>query len=64
VGNVVLRDLILANRSYRQFDEDAAVDEATLRELVDMARLSASAAAQRKHVSALPGLNIGQWHRL
>jgi nitroreductase len=39
-----LRDLILANRSYRRFDEKARMDRKTLLELVDLARLSASAA--------------------
>ena len=39
---VVLKDLVLTNRSYRRFHEDAAIDETTLRELVDLARLSAS----------------------
>jgi len=39
----VLRDLIISNRSYRRFYQDVAVGEATLRELIDLARLSASA---------------------
>jgi nitroreductase len=39
----VLKDLIAANRSYRRFHEDVAVEGSTLRELVDLARLSASA---------------------
>jgi nitroreductase len=39
----MIRDLVLKNRSYRRFHEDVAVDMATLRELVDLARLSASA---------------------
>ncbi|MCK5851279.1 MAG: nitroreductase family protein, partial [Kiritimatiellae bacterium] len=38
----MLRDLIISNRSYRRFHEDTPIDEATLRELVDLARLSAS----------------------
>ena len=37
-----LRDLILRNRSTRRFDESRPVALATLRELVDLARLSAS----------------------
>ncbi|MEN8255213.1 MAG: nitroreductase family protein [Verrucomicrobiota bacterium] len=37
----MLKDLVLANRSYRRFHEDA-IGETTLRELVDLARLSAS----------------------
>ena len=38
----MLKDLILKTRSYRRFHEDTAVSLATLRELVDLARLSAS----------------------
>ena len=40
----MLKDLILKNRSYRRFHEDVSVTIETLRELVDLARLSASAA--------------------
>jgi len=40
----MIRDLILTNRSYRRFYEDVAIEEETLRELVDLARLSASGA--------------------
>jgi nitroreductase len=40
----MIKDLILKNRSYRQFHQDVAVELETLRELVDLARLSASAA--------------------
>src|SRR5664280_1455596 len=40
----MMKDLVLKNRSYRRFYEDFAVDEQTLRELVDLGRLSASAA--------------------
>jgi nitroreductase len=44
-GNPVqLRDLVLKNRSRRRFYQDVAVDLETLRELVDLARLSASGA--------------------
>jgi nitroreductase len=39
-----LKDLIKANRSRRRFDPRIAVEAATLRELVDLARLSASGA--------------------
>ncbi len=38
----MLRDLILKNRSYRRFYEDAVVEEETLSGLVDLARHSAS----------------------
>ena len=39
----MLSDLILKNRSYRRFYEDAPVALSTLRDLIDLARLSASA---------------------
>ncbi len=38
----MLLDLITKNRSYRRFDQSAAVDKETLRELVNLARLSPS----------------------
>src|SRR5512136_1435009 len=40
----MIRDLILHNRSYRRFDQNAPVNLDVLKELVDLARLSASAA--------------------
>jgi nitroreductase len=40
----MIKDLILKNRSYRRFFEDFKVSCDTLRELIDLARLSASAA--------------------
>ncbi|NIM05683.1 MAG: nitroreductase [Armatimonadetes bacterium] len=40
----MIRDLILRNRSCRRFDEESAIERQTLIELVDLARLSASAA--------------------
>lgn len=40
----MLKELVLANRSYRRFHQDVAIDRDTLMELVDLARLSASAA--------------------
>ena len=40
----MIRDLIVKNRSYRRFEQDAAIEMETLKELVDLARLSASAA--------------------
>jgi nitroreductase len=42
--NIMIRDLIIKNRSYRRFRQDAAVERETLRELIELARLSASAA--------------------
>jgi nitroreductase len=40
----MLRDLVVKNRSYRRFYQEEAVPLETLRELVDLARLSASGA--------------------
>jgi len=39
----MIRDLILKNRSYRRFHQEVDIKLVTLRELVDLARLSASA---------------------
>lgn len=41
---MMLRDLVVQNRSYRRFYQEVTVEQQTLRELVDLARLSASAA--------------------
>jgi len=38
----MVRDLVLKNRSYRRFYQEVAVERETCRELVDLARLSAS----------------------
>jgi nitroreductase len=40
----MLKDMVLKNRSYRRFRQEVAVSLETLRELVDLARLSASGA--------------------
>jgi len=40
----MIKDLIKKNRTYRRFYEDFAIERNTLEELVDFARLSASAA--------------------
>ena len=40
----MIKDLIMSNRSFRRFHEDEVISEETLRELVELARLSASAA--------------------
>lgn len=40
----MLRDLIVKNRSYRRFYQEEAISLETLKELVDLARLSASGA--------------------
>ncbi len=39
----MLKELVFKNRSYRRFDQSVAISEATLRDLVDLARLSPSA---------------------
>lgn len=38
----MIRDLVLKNRSYRRFYQETKIEFETLRELVDLARLSAS----------------------
>jgi nitroreductase len=43
-GTAMIKDLIIRNRSYRRFHQNVPVTMETLRELVDLARLSASAA--------------------
>ena len=40
----MIRDLVMQNRTYRRFHQEVAVEQQMLRELVDLARLSASAA--------------------
>ena len=40
----MIRDLILKSRSYRRFHQEVAIERDTLKELVDLARLSPSAA--------------------
>ncbi|MDA8216123.1 MAG: nitroreductase family protein, partial [Dehalococcoidales bacterium] len=40
----MLRDLIVKNRSYRHFQQEVPIPNETLRELVDLARQSASGA--------------------
>jgi nitroreductase len=39
----MLKDLIRTNRSYRRFHQDVAIDIQTLRELIELARLTPSA---------------------
>jgi len=43
----MIRDLVIKNRSYRRFYQDEKIDRKTLEELVDLARLSASASNQQ-----------------
>lgn len=40
----MLRDLVVKNRSVRRFEQDKPLEEQTLRQLVELARLSASGA--------------------
>lgn len=40
----MIRDYVMQNRTYRRFHQEVAVEHEMLRELVDLARLSASAA--------------------
>ena len=40
----MLKDLVTKNRSYRRFDQSHQIDEATLRELVELARITPSSA--------------------
>lgn len=40
----MIKDLVLKNRSYRRFYQDEVIEFSTLKELIDLARLSASAA--------------------
>lgn len=42
--SATIRELVVRNRSCRRFEENVSVDRQTLEELVDLARLSASAA--------------------
>ena len=38
----MIKELILKNRSYRRFYEEKLIEKSTLKELVDLARLSPS----------------------
>ena len=40
----MVKELVLKNRSYRRFQEDAAIERHTLEELIELARLSPSGA--------------------
>ena len=40
----MIRELVIKNRSYRRFHQEVPIEPETLKELVDLARLSASAA--------------------
>ena len=55
----MFRDLVLKCRSYRRFYQDVALDKGTLRELVDLARCSASALNRQplKYIISCSGEN-------
>lgn len=44
IGGAMIRDLILKNRSYRRFHQSHTIEEALLKDLIDLARISPSAA--------------------
>ena len=55
-----IRELVLKNRTYRRFYQDHPLDHSTLRELVDLARLSSSGAnlqSLKYFLSTEPELN-------
>ncbi|MFC1979138.1 nitroreductase family protein [Chloroflexota bacterium] len=43
----MIRDLVMKTRSYRRFYQDEKIDRKTLEELIDLARMSASAGNQQ-----------------
>ncbi len=56
----MFKDLVLKNRSYRRFNESVTIDMETLRELVDLARCSASASNRQPlkyYLSCTPETN-------
>lgn len=56
----MLKEIVAANRSYRRFDQSRAVSLGTLRELVDLARLTPSTAnlqPLKYYLSAAPDTN-------
>ncbi|MBI2288419.1 MAG: nitroreductase family protein, partial [Chloroflexi bacterium] len=55
----MLKDLILQNRSCRRFYQDVTIELKTLRELVDLARLSASA-ANRQPLKYILSCDVGK----
>lgn len=54
----MVRDLILKNRSYRRFYQNEPVSTQTLRELIDLARLSPSAANVQPLVFMISNENV------
>lgn len=55
----MLKDLVTKNRSYRRFYEDVKIERETLEELVELARLSPSA-ANRQSLRFV--LSAGEWN--
>ena len=57
----MLKDLIMKNRSYRRFYQEVAIEHEPLRELVDLARLSASGANRQplKYILSCDGEKNG-----
>ena len=56
----MIKDLIIKNRSYRRFDNSHHISRKTLEELVELARLSASAANRqilRFYLASTPDIN-------
>ena len=51
---MMLKELMLRNRSYRRFQQEFAVSIDTLKELVDLARLSASGSNKQPLKFLLP----------
>lgn len=51
----MIKDLIIANRTCRRFYQEVAIELETLRELVDLARLSASASNRQSLKYILSG---------
>ena len=45
-----LKELVQSTRSYRRFHQEVAIEEGTLRELVNLARLSASGGNHRQAI--------------
>jgi nitroreductase len=57
---MAIRDLVVKNRSYRRFDESVRIDPQTLRDLVELARCSATATNRQPlkfMISTEPGRN-------
>jgi nitroreductase len=53
---MTMRELVLKNRSYRRFYQEVSVEYETLRRLVNLARLSASAGNHQPLKYILPAI--------